>query len=416
MQEKIDKYISLIYKKPKNRSKTFQAIPQKLQKAVFLRLGKHIQYQIIKDLSDESSVDLLESLDPDDATDVLQLFAIHDQQKLLAKLSEEIKNNVSILLKFAPDTAGGLMTLDYVQINFDQTIAEAAKKFKIHETRTGKPPIMLVLKNDKVSGYLPGHELGFANPPDKVSKYVHAIKTIHVNATKSEVVRIFQNHPHSKLAVLDSDGDTLGIIYSDDVLRIIKEQATSTLYDFAGIYDEEEATDSARIKIKFRYKWLIINLATAFLAAFTVGLFDKTINKYVLLAVYMPIVAGMGGNAATQTLAVMVRAITLGQIDINNFMRPLVAEIKAGLVNGLINGVIVLGVVLFLNHNFLIGFILAVAMIINLVVAATFGTIIPLLMKSFGKDPASSATIFITTATDVLGFLTFLGLATILLH
>lgn len=167
--------------------------------------------------------------------------------------------------------------------------------------------------------------------------------------------------------------------------------------------------------VKFRYKWLIINLATAFLAAFTVGQFESVISKYVLLAVYMPIVAGMGGNAATQTLAVLVRGITLKQISLATAFRTLRNEVKAGLANGLINGFLVAFVVLAKDHNWKIALILAMAMVINLVVAAIFGTLVPLIMSRLKKDPASSATIFITTATDVLGFLVFLGLATIIL-
>ncbi len=173
--------------------------------------------------------------------------------------------------------------------------------------------------------------------------------------------------------------------------------------------------DSVRTKVKHRYKWLIINLATAFLAAFTVSLFDETITKYVLLAVYMPIVAGMGGNAATQTLAILVRGIALKQITIQNAWKTLRREAGAGLINGLINGLIVALVVIIMNRDYKMAFVLSLAMVVNLVVAGVFGTIVPLVMQKLGKDPATSATIFITTATDVLGFLVFLGLASVIL-
>ena len=173
--------------------------------------------------------------------------------------------------------------------------------------------------------------------------------------------------------------------------------------------------DGAADKVKFRYKWLIINLGTAFLASFVVSLFGSTISKYVLLAVYMPIIAGMGGNAATQTMAVMVRGIALKQIDLKSPFNALKKEVLAGAINGIINGIIVALVVIIINHDLMIALILAMAMVANLIVAGFFGTLIPLVMKRLGKDPASSATIFITTATDVLGFLAFLGLAKLLL-
>ena len=174
-------------------------------------------------------------------------------------------------------------------------------------------------------------------------------------------------------------------------------------------------TDSARFKVHNRYRWLIINLGTGFLAAFTVGLFEDVLQAYVLLAIYMPIVAGMGGNAATQTLAVQVRGIALKQIELKTAWRTLKNELGAGLINGLIVGVLVAAVVMVLNQDVKIALILALAMVINLLVAAVFGTLVPLIMQKLGKDPAASATIFITTGTDVLGFLTFLGLATIIL-
>jgi magnesium transporter len=218
------------------------------------------------------------------------------------------------------------------------------------------------------------------------------------------------------VAVLDDENNVIGIIYSDDVLKLIQEQESSSLYDFAGVSAEEGVADTAKRKVKFRYKWLIINLATAFLAAFVVGQFQETISQYVLLAVYMPIVAGMGGNAATQTLAVMVRGIAMRQIgDVKTALKTLKSEAGAGIVNGLINGFLVAFIVLLKDHDPAIALILALAMVINLLVAAIFGTIVPLIMSKLHKDPAASATIFITTATDVLGFLAFLGLATVIL-
>jgi magnesium transporter len=262
---------------------------------------------------------------------------------------------------------------------------------------------------------LPGHELGFIRTHEKIGKYVKRLLTIRSSASHKEVVEFFRSHPHNKVAVLDENNNVVGIIYSDDVLRLLQEQESSSLYGFAGVSAEENVTDPAKRKVKFRYKWLIINLGTAFLAASVVGLFEETITKYVLLAVYMPIVAGMGGNAATQTLAVVVRGIALKQIELKNAFRTLKNELGAGFINGLINGFLVAFIVLVKDREPAIALILALAMVLNLIVAALFGTIVPLIMQKLRKDPATSATIFITTATDVLGFLAFLGLATLIL-
>jgi magnesium transporter len=358
---------------------------------------------------------VLEMTDPDDATDMLQLLGPKKRERVLQLLSQDLKDSLSTLLEFDAETAAGLMTLDYIQADVSDNVSSVAKKFKEHEKRTGRPPVILMLKDDKLVGFLPGHELGFAAKTELVGKYTKRIPSISYAAHHDEVFDMFRSHPHAKVAVLNDEGNVVGIIYSDDVLKVMQEHEASSLYDFAGISKEETVSDSARKKVEHRYKWLIINLATAFLAAFTIGMFEDTLHKYVLLAIYMPIVAGMGGNAATQTLAVLVRGIALKQIELRTAFKTLKNEVSAGAINGFINGLIVAVVVIILNHDVRLAIVLALAMVINLLVAAFFGTIVPLIMSKLGKDPAASATIFITTATDVLGFMAFLSLATVIL-
>jgi magnesium transporter len=400
---------------PEKRLDVYLGIDAEARPEVFSLLSKATKQALVHQLSDEDLISLLNSLDPDDATDVLQLLSRHRQDKVMSEVSESLRDSVSGLLQFDPDTAAGLMTLDYVQVDMRETVADVARKFKQHEKRTGRPPVVLVQSDGRLTGFLPGHELGFAARTEKVGKYVKKLTTIHHSASHKEVIQIFKAHPHSKVAVLNDDDSVLGIIYSDDVLQLLHQQESASLYDFAGVSDEETVTDGAKRKIQLRYKWLVINLGTAFLAAFTVGQFEGVLSKFVLLAVYMPIVAGMGGNSATQTLAVMVRGIALRQVDLSTAYRTLRSELGSGLANGLINGFLVALVVLIVNRDAKIALILALAMVVNLLVAATFGTMVPLIMSKLKKDPAASATIFITTATDVLGFLVFLGLATLIL-
>ena len=408
--------VNKMRRSPKERSDIFRSLSLSQQAQACLILSKYLAYDLLSGIENKDVAAILEHLDPDEATDILQLFSKEKQEQLLRIMSDEIKRSVERLIRFDPETAAGLMDVDYIQVNEDDSIAEVSKQFKVHEKRTGRLPTIIVLKSGgELSGYLPGHELGFAYPKDKARKYVRKITTIPYSAPQEEAAELFRNYPHSKMAVLGETGQVLGIIYSDDVLRLLREQESASLYNFAGVSKEESVLDGTVDKVKFRYKWLIINLGTAFLASFVVSLFDATISKYVLLAVYMPIIAGMGGNAATQTMAVMVRGIALRQIDLSSPLYALKKEVSAGLINGIINGIIVAAVVIIINRNVMIAFILALAMVINLIVASFFGTLIPLVMKKLGKDPASSATIFITTATDVLGFLAFLGLAKLLL-
>lgn len=412
----LSKLVNEISFHPDKRADIFLSLTPEEQSEVLLLLTPHIKKDLLNHIPEDSLVNVLEKVDPDDATDSLQLLGPHKRQKILERLSKELKDTVSQLLEFDPQTAAGLMNVDYIQVDISDSIADVAKKFKLHEKRTGRLPVILAMDNERLVGFLPGHELGFGRVQEKIGKYVKRIQHISHSATHDEVIELFKSHPHNKVAVLDDNGSVVGIIYSDDVLRVLQDQEAASLYDFAGVSAEEGVADSAKRKVKFRYKWLIINLATAFLAAFTVSQFEETISKYVLLAVYMPIVAGMGGNAATQTLAVMVRGIALRQInDIKSVLKTLKSEAGAGFINGLINGFLVAFVVLIKDHDAAIALVLALAMVINLLVAGVFGTMVPLLMSRLHKDPAASATVFITTATDVLGFLAFLGLATLVL-
>lgn len=404
----------ILFRKDK-RVELFLSLPNHKRIEYLESTPTNVKKDILQALPDQDLVAILESLDPDEATDILQLIGKHKRESVLGLLSQDLKSSLSTLLEFDPETAAGLMTLDYIQVDVSDNVTSVAKKFKQHEKKTGRPPVILAMKEQSLVGFLPGHELGFASRKELIGKYVRRIPTISYAATHDDVLQKFHSHPHSKVAVLNDAGDVLGIIYSDDILKVMQNNEASSLYDFAGISQEENVTDGARRKVNNRYRWLIINLGTGFLAAFTVGLFEATLEKYVLLAIYMPIVAGMGGNAATQTLAVQVRGIALRQIELKTAWRTLRNELGAGLINGLINGLLVALVVILINRDLKIALILGVAMVINLIVAAIFGTLVPLVMQKLGKDPAASATIFITTATDVLGFLAFLGLATIIL-
>lgn len=404
----------ILFRKEK-RVELFLQLPHEERVDLIRSMPPHVKKDIVGHLPDSELVRMLEGVDPDEATDILQLLGKKKREKALLLVSQELKDSLSTLLEFDPQTAAGLMTLDFIKAEVFEPVSAAAKKFREHEKRTGRLPVILATKKGKLMGFLPGHELAFARPSEAIGKYIKRIPTISYAATHDDVVHLFHAHPHAKVAVLNDDDDVVGVIYSDDVLKLLKEQEASSLYDFAGISQEENVTDSARRKVQNRYRWLIINLGTAFLAAFTVGMFEETLEKFVLLAIYMPIVAGMGGNAATQTLAVLVRGIALKQIDLKNALKTLRSEMGAGFVNGVINGIIVAAVVILLNNDYKIAIVLALAMVINLVVAGFFGTLVPLIMQRLGKDPAASATIFITTATDILGFIAFLGLGTLIL-
>jgi len=399
----------------KDETSIFRKVPVNLQGFLILDLSKYFQDKILNKLSDQEIIKFLRYLDPSQAVSLLRVLDKKKRrEKIIQLLKGEIKQKVEFLLKFNPQTAAGFMNLNYIEVESDLTIGETVKIVREYEKKTKRFPEILVVKSGYLMGELEAQSL-FSDPQKKIEGYIKKTPSVLFNKEEKEVLDLFRGNPHKQIVVLDEDKSIMGVIYSDDILKLINREAGKDITSFAGVSEREEVTDPFLIKVKNRYKWLIINLGTAFLAASVVSLFEETISAFVLLAVYMPVVAGMGGNAGTQTLAVMVRGLALRQIDAKTAKRVVLNEMMAGAINGLIVGTIVAFVASFFNHNPLLGLIVGVAMVNNLVISGLFGTIIPLLMKKLGKDPASSATIFITTATDICGFFVFLGLATILL-
>jgi len=411
----IDHFVHQIsYDARRRRAIFLEQSPQDRIKVV-RGLSKYVLKDLVKRLPEESLLEVLAQLDPDEASEVLRAFSKSKQSKLIAKLNAQLQADVKLLLSFEPGTASQLVSLNYVFVESSESLADLARKIQLHERRTGKQPTVLVRDRQKLLGHVPGYVLSTARPHEKIALHYKSIPTLHHTATHKEVLRFFKRFPHSKAVVLGKNDNVLGIIYSDDIIRLLHEEESASLYHFAGIDTEESVYDSAWRKINFRYRWLLLNLMTAFLASSIVGMFSEVIAKEVLLAVYMPIVAGMGGNAGTQTLAVMVRALGYEDLQWRQIFAALRREVFSGLVNGLLNGTIVFGIIVLTQSKPLVGLVLGFAMVTNLVIAATFGTLVPVVVSKLGKDPASSATIFITTATDVFGFLAFLGLATMLL-
>jgi len=402
----------------KNRLETFKSIPIDQQGFTLISLPKSLRRNILKNLSIREIVDLINFLDPDKTTDLIREVSFVRRKKILSAVSKNISGKIEILFKFNPKNAGEIMNLDYISVDEKTSLEEVAKELFQYEKKNCKTPTILVTKKGKVRGELGVHYFALAGlnrKNAKATKFTKKIPCIRYNVDENEVIGTFKKHPRGKTVVVDDNGSILGIIYNSDISKLIEKQSAKSLRKFAGIHREEDVDDPAVTKVYYRYKWLIINLFTAFLAASIVGMFEDTISKMVLLAAYLPIVAGMGGNAATQTLAVTVRGLALNEVKKDNAKKIIFNEMLAGVINGAITG-LVAGIIAFLwDQSYLLGLVLGLSMIINLLVAGFFGTLIPLVMQKLGKDPASSATIFITTATDVFGFLAFLGMAKMIL-
>ena len=379
---------------------------------LFFQLSEPLRRRIVRNMTREQLDAFVQRMDPDEATDVLMLVDEARRTDVLTRLNERRREKVKFLLGFHPDSAGGIMDLDYVTIDRDEGFAKAVERVERFEERTGRLPLIFVIGDDRVLGRLPPGALVFSDSEERsLTDYMEEVPVVRPDQSDEEVIEVFRSNPGSAVAVVDEDLQVIGAIHAEDLLKIIQETAGETLYEFTGVAEEESVLDGPLVKIQRRYLWLILNLATAFLAASVVGMFEDTIQAFTLLAVYMPIVAGMGGNAGTQSMAVTVRGISLGQVQLYTGARVVLNEIIAGAANGAITGVLVAVIAGVFNQHWIFGGILAVSMVLNLIIAGFFGAVIPLLLDRFDFDPATSATIFITTATDVLGFFVFLWMA-----
>ncbi|MFP8953929.1 magnesium transporter, partial [Natrialbaceae archaeon A-arb3/5] len=292
---------------------------------------------------------------------------------------------------------------------------EVIERVRRFEERRGQVPTIFVTDDGELRGELPGAALSVADSEtETISDYVQETPYVRYDRDDEAVLEVFKQNRERSVAVLDEEEDILGVIHAEDLLRLLEEARGETLYEFTGVAEEESVLDGPGTKVRRRYKWLILNLGTAFMAAAVVGLFESTIAAVAILAAYMPVVAGMGGNAGTQAMAVTVRGISLDEVSLNTGKRVIFNEVVAGAVNGMITGVLVAVIAIafsFGEFGLLLGAVIGISMVANLVIAGFFGAITPLLLDRVGSDPATSATIFITTATDVLGFFVFLGLA-----
>ena len=398
-----------------NRLKLFRSLPSNKQGSILLQLAPRLQNYFIDTLGEKEIAEFLHYADFDKAASLLRHAIPARRKKIMRNLEKDVAEKLEFFLKFRPGTAASIMDLNYVTVPCEAKFRDVLKAVGDHEKKLGKPPVVLVLYDGFLAGELPLHTIGLHKPSVDIREYVRKVPHTSYDSSEREVVTLFRTHPHSKIIVQDDDRSVLGVIYSQDVLRLLDRSSGHSLYGFAGVRKDEDINDSILQKVKNRYAWLLLNLFTVFLAALVVGLFEDTIAGFVLLAAYMPVVAGMGGNAGTQTLAVVIRGLTLGRLTSFSAVRVAGREVAAAMVNGLITGSVVTGIAVLFGQGPLLGLIVALSIVTNLVIGGIFGTFIPLIMNSLGKDPATSSSIFITTATDVCGFFVFLGLAELFL-
>ncbi len=394
------------------KRKTFVMLPPETQAEVVLRMNDQSKEYVLPKMSDHALARFLHFNEEDDAADIIQVIPGDRRGSILQYVKPEKKAKIEKLLTYNPETAGGLMDLNFITVPMTSPLKNVSEVTQAHLKAQKKTPMIVVVDSDgKPRGYVPHKSLLLATPNSTAGSLMRSLPLIPHTLDQEKILRVAARERGDVFGVTDEKEQFLGIIHLRDLLQIAQREATEDVFKFAGVSPEEEMLGTPWTAIRMRYSWLIINLATAFLAAFVVSLFEGTIAKFAILAVYMPIVAGMGGNAGTQTLAVTVRGLALSDISQQQKLSLIIKEIIAGAANGVINGIIVAAVVLLLGQPPVLAMILGIAMVINLVVAGIFGAVIPVILKSFRIDPAVASTVFVTTATDCFGFLAFLGLA-----
>jgi len=404
-----------------------ESLPSKSREKIWNLIEFDMEGDVLSHLQDAVRTDLLERMQPqevaaatkdletDDVADIIQDLPVEIQDSVLLSMDEQNRVRLASVLSYPEDTAGGLMNTDVISVRADVSLDVVTRYLRRMENipeRTDN--LMVVDRNNLYLGALRVIDILVGDPEQSVGDLMKKESCISADFSASEVAKVFEQRDLVSAAVVNDKGILLGRITVDDVVDVIQDEAEQTVRSMAGLGDDDMFAPIFT-STKRRAIWLGINLATAFLAAWVIGRFEDTIQQLVALAVLMPIVAGMGGVAGSQTLTIAIRGIALGQLGRSNARALMVKEISVGLLNGLMWACVVSVIVVFWFEDVSLGFIIGLAMIVNLLVAALAGAVIPLGLKHYGIDPAIAGGVLLTTVTDVVGFMTFLGLASLYL-
>lgn len=377
-------------------------------------LPEDIQSEFIRDLDAEQLLELTEGLETDDVVDILQQLPEQVTQEVLAAMSDQDRVRVETVLAYDEDTAGGLTNPDTITIRPRFTLDVVLRYLRRHvEIPPSTDALIVVNRKDHYLGLLPLTTLLTADPSTTVREVmVTEINAIPVDMPDNEVAQLFEQNDWVSAPVVDEQGKLLGRITIDDVVDVIRESADHAFMSLAGLDEEEDTFAPVLRTFPRRAIWLGINLLTVIFVASMIKIFQDTLDRVVTLAILMPIVASMGGVAGTQTLTVVIRGMAVGHIGLSNMSWLLSRELRLGLINGCLWAIVMGGVAVLWFDDMLLGYIIAAAMLVNLVVAALAGALLPMALKKLKIDPALAGGVTLTTITDVVGFVAFLGLAT----
>ena len=417
---------------PADLAQIFSELPDRDKQATFSLLAERngrLAMEAVSELGPEAGAGLLATRPAEEIAKLVQEIPSDDAAALIDYLPEELSaavldlmrpkqsGEVENLLEYDEQTAGRIMNPHVFALSEDLTVGEAITELQMNREVEMVFYLYVVDERTHLVGVTSLRRLLLVSPETPLKRIMATdLISARVDTDQEEVARQVASYNLLAIPVVDEENKLVGVITVDDVIDVIKEEATEDIYRLAGVAGDERAFTPAGESLRKRLPWLGINLVTAFLAAAVVALFEGTIQQITALAVFMPIVAGMGGNAATQTLTVIVRGIALGELTWSNSRKALIKEAAVGVGNGIVLGLAAAVVVWAARGNPVLGLVLGAAMLINLIVAATAGTLVPLGLRAVNIDPALASSVFITTLTDVFGFFSFLGLATIFIR
>ena len=378
---------------------------------VFVELNESIQSEIIKYLSTDSIVYILKNLESDDSIKIIENLDEKSKNDVLSSLPPKDRFVLLESLSYPEDSAARIMQREFTAIPSNWSVGQTIDYLRDNKDLPEEFLEIFIVDNEfKPIGTVPSSKV-LRTPRDTkmISIMNESQLSIPVNMDREEVGHLFENYNLNSACVVDKNNKLVGMITSDDVLTVLKEEAEEDALRLAGVGDEE-ITDGVLKKTKRRFTWLLLNLFTAVIASIVIGFFQEDIEKVVALAVLMPIVASMGGNAGMQTLAVTIRTIATNELTKNNLSENVIKEFSIGILNGVIFAFISAVIVQLWFQDTTLSLIISISMILNMIVAGLFGILIPITLKKFKIDPAIASSVFVTTITDVIGFLSFLGI------
>jgi magnesium transporter len=372
--------------------------------------------ETLEQVGDDRVAALVTRQAPDEAADLLGLLPEDRAEAVLKLLDEGISANLDRLMTYGRTTAGGMMTTRFVALEGHTRVSEAIARIRSEPEAEMVFYLYVIDEAGRLEGVVSLRQLVLARPEQELRSIMNTkVLRVRVDHPRSEVAEVISNYNLLAVPVVDSANVLAGIVTVDDAIDAITDETTREMYHMAGLNTEDRVGSPVWDSVIRRLPWMVINLGTALLASSVVGLFETSIAQVVALATFMPIVAGMGGNGATQSLTVMIRGIALGEIDFSSARRAIFKEVGVGVTIGIAAGLLMAGVAAVWKGNPMLGLVIGMAMVTNLFVAGLAGATIPLLFKWLGLDPAIGSGVIVTTFTDCLGFLSFLGLATICL-